>query len=86
MQPANDNRPRLVCNLDHAVPGQALHVRQPRSKFGRSYAEFVGHAGDGKHVIVRKLISSMWKARWSWPLKVKRADVLKVHDIMARAA
>jgi hypothetical protein len=81
---ANDNRLPLITSLDRAIPGQALTIRQAHRKFGKSYAEFVGHAGNGKHVLVRKLIASTWKARWSEPLKVARASVIAVHDILAR--
>lgn len=81
---ANDNRKPLIPHLDQAVAGQALTIRQAHRRFGRSYAEFVGHVGDGKHVLVRKHISSMWRARWTKPLKVERAAVVQVHDILAR--
>lgn len=83
---ANDNTPILVSSIDHAVAGQALRLSQPHRKFGSCYAEFVGHAGDGKHVLVRKLIAGMWKGRWTKPLKVERALVIAVHTNMARAA
>jgi hypothetical protein len=83
---ANDNRPILVPFLDRAVAGQALTISQPHRKFGSAYAEFVGHVGNGKHVLVRKLISSMWKSRWTKPLKIERAQVIAVHGLMARAA
>lgn len=85
-QAANDNRIALVASLDFAVAGQALSITQAHRKFGRCYAEFVGHAGDGKHVLVRKLISSMYRSRWSRPLKVERALVIAVHARMAQAA
>lgn len=84
MQPANDNAPHLIPSLDRAVAGQAITIRQPHRRFGSAYAEFVGHAGNGRHVLVRKLISSMWKARWTKPLKVERASVIAVHASMAR--
>jgi hypothetical protein len=84
--PANDNRRTLVASIDHAVPGQALSLNQPHRKFGRCYAEFVRHAGDGKHVLVRKLISGMWKGRWTKPLKIERALIRAVHTNMARGA
>ena len=74
----------LIPQLDFAVAGQALSVRQAHRKFGRCYAEFVSHAGNGRDVLVRKLISSTWNARWSNPLRVKRADVIAVHDHLAR--
>lgn len=83
--PANDNQPVLIASIDHAVAGQALTIAQPHRRFGRSYAEFVGHAGNGKHILVRKLISGMWKSRWTKPLKVERAAVLAVHTSMAAA-
>jgi hypothetical protein len=81
---ANDNHITLTKNLDRAVPGQALTIRQPHRKFGQAYAEFVGHVGDGKHVLVKKLISSMYRARWTKPLRVARADVIEVADILAK--
>jgi hypothetical protein len=84
--PANDNHEGLVSSLDMAVKGQALTIRQPHRRFGECYAEFVGHVGDGRHVMVRKLISSMYRARWTKPLKIERAMVLKVHTILADAA
>lgn len=84
-QAANDNLIQLVASVDRAVPGQALTIRQPHRKFGRSYAEFVGHTGNGRHVLVRKLISSMWRARWTKPLRVARADIIAVHTTMAAA-
>lgn len=84
--PANDNAITLRPSIDFAVPGQALTISQPHRKFGSAYAEFVAHAGDGRHVLVRKLISSMWKARWTKPLKVERAAVISVHTLMARAS
>lgn len=83
---ANDNRPILHSDLDRAIPGQALTISQPHRKFGRAYAEFAGHVGDGKHVLVRKLIAGMWKGRWTQPLKVERAAVTAVHSTMARVA
>lgn len=81
---ANDNR--LSTNLDRARAGQALTISQPHRRFGQCYAEFIGHAGDGKHILVRKNISSMFRSRWSKPLKVERAAVIDVHANMARAA
>lgn len=83
---ANDNRPQLRPSLDCAVAGQALTISQSHRKFGRCYAEFARHAGDGKHVYVRKLISGMFKARWTRPLKVARADVIAIHTTMAQVA
>lgn len=83
---ANDNGRVLYPSIDFAVAGQALTIRQPHRKFGQAYAEFVGHAGDGKHVLVRKLIASTWKARWTNPLKVERAAIIGVHTNMAREA
>lgn len=83
---ANDNKPQLVASLDRAIAGQALTLTQAHRKFGRCYAEFVRHAGDGKHVFVRKLISGMWKGRWTKPLKVERALIAAVHVNMAQAA
>jgi hypothetical protein len=73
-------------SIDRVIPGQAITISQPHRKFGTAYAEFVAHAGDGKHVLVRKLISGMWRARWTKPLKVERAMVVEVHDGMARRA
>lgn len=84
MQPANDNTPRLIPSLDRAVAGQAITIRQPHRRFRTAYAEFVEHAGDGKHILVRKLISGMWKARWTGLHKVERALVIAVHASMAR--
>lgn len=81
---ANDNTPILVPSIDRAVRGQALRLSQPHRKFGSCYAEFVGHVGDGKHVRVRKLISGMWKGRWTKPIRVERALVTAVHTTMAR--
>lgn len=86
MLPANDNRIELVASLDQAVPGQAITIRQGHRKFGKAYAEFVGHSGDGKHILCRKLISSMYRSRWTRPLKVARADVMAVHTRLANAA
>jgi hypothetical protein len=83
---ANDNSRQLLPSLDRAVAGQACTITQPHRKFGQSYAEFVRHAGDGKHVYVRKLISGMWKSRWTKPLKVERSLVRAVHTRMAQAA
>lgn len=83
---ANDNNLNLIPALDMAVAGQAVTISQPHRKFGKSYAEFVGHVGNGKHVLVRKLISGQWKARWSKPLKVERSLVIAVHDRLARVA
>jgi len=84
--PANDNRQILLPSIDRAIPGQALTITQPHRRFGRSYAEFVRHAGDGKHVYVRKLISSMYRGRWTKPLKIERAIIIAVHTNIARAA
>jgi hypothetical protein len=67
-----------------AAPGQALTLNAPHRKFGTCYAEFLGCTEDGQHIMVRKLISSMWKSRWTKPLKVARADVLTVHDRFVR--
>lgn len=83
---ANDNQITLVPAIDFAVAGQALTISQSHRKFGRCYAEFVSHAGDGKHVLVRKLISGAFKARWSKPLKVERGLIISVSDRMARVA
>lgn len=83
---ANDNQIVLLPTIDRAVTGQALTVHQAHRRFGRCYAEFVSHVGDGKHVMVRKLISGMYKARWTTPLKVERAQIIGVHTSMARAA
>ena len=76
----------IAAPLAWAIPGQALTLRQPHRRFGTCYAEFVGAAGDGRHVLVRKLISSMYRIRWTKPLPVARGDVLQVHDAMARPA
>lgn len=83
---ANDNQIVLVASLDLAVAGQALSITQAHRKHGRCYGEFVRHAGDGKHVYVRKLISSMYRGRWTKPLKVERALITAVHTNMAQAA
>jgi hypothetical protein len=85
MNAANDNRQQIIASVDFAVEGQTLTIRQAHRKFGQSYAQFVGHAGDGKHIIVRKLISSMWKSRWTKRMKVARADVIKVHTHIEEA-
>lgn len=85
-KPANDNTAQLFSSLDFAVAGQAIRITQPHRKFGRCYGEFVNHCGDGKHVMVRKLISSIYRARWTKPMKVERALVEAVHTNMARAA
>jgi len=47
---ANDNRRQLIASIDHAIAGQALSLDQPHRRFGRCYAEFIRHAGDGKHI------------------------------------
>lgn len=83
---ANDNQIQLITSIDFAVAGQALSIDQPHRKHGRCYAEFVGHTGNGRHVLVRKLISSMYRARWTNPIKVERSQVIAVHTNMARAA
>lgn len=83
---ANDNSLRLFPTIDLAVPGQAVTIRQPHRKHGRCWAEFVAHTGDGKHVLVRKNISSMWKSRYTKPMKVARVDVMSVHLSMAHAS
>lgn len=83
---ANDNQPQFGATLDRAIPGQAVTITQSHRKFGQCYAEFVRHAGDGKHVLVRKLISGMWKGRWTKPLKVERKLVIGVHQHRARVA
>lgn len=83
---ANDNHQALLPTIDRAIPGQALTISQPHRKFGKSYAEFVGHAGNGKHVLVRKLISGMHRAHWSNPTRVDRAAIIAVHQNMARSA
>lgn len=79
MTHANDNSVVFYPTIDLAIAGQALMIRRPSSKHGTCYAEFLGHAGDGKHIIVRKLIASMWKSHWTKPMKILRADVVKVH-------
>jgi hypothetical protein len=84
--PANDNLKTLLSSIDLAVAGQAIRITQSHRKFGRCYGEFVRHAGDGKHVYVRKLISGMWKGRWTKPLKIERALIEAVHTNMARVA
>lgn len=83
---ANDNQIQLISSIDFAVAGQALSISQAHRKFGRCYAEFVGHTGNGRHVLVRKLISGMYRARWTNPIKVERSQVIAVHTSMARAA
>lgn len=84
MTAANDNGQPLRASLDHAQPGQAITIAQPHRKFGRCYAEFVAHAGNGRTVMVRKLIASMHRARWTGPLPVDRRDVIAVHCHLAR--
>lgn len=81
---ANDNSPVLFPSIDLAVTGQAITINQHHRRFGRCYAEFVGHTGNGRDVLVRKLISSQWKARWTKPMKVARAQIISVHCNMAR--
>lgn len=76
----------LIPSIDFAAAGQALTIRQPHRKHGRCYAEFVGHAGNGKHVLVRKLISSMYSARWTNPIRVERGQIIAVHTNMARVS
>lgn len=83
---ANDNQIELRATIDHAVAGQAITITQPHRRFGRCYAEFVDHAGNGKHILVRKLISSMYRGRWTKPIRVERAAVISVHTHMARAS
>jgi hypothetical protein len=83
---ANDNKAQLFTSLDFAVAGQAITITQAHRKFGRCYGEFVKHCGDGKHVMVRKLISGTWKARWTNPMKVERALISAVHTNMAQVA
>lgn len=85
MNAANDNNRTLSPSLDRAISGQAVTIRQAHRKFGKAYAEFVGHAGDGKHILVRKLISGMFKGRWTKPIKVERALVMNVHTHMVAA-
>jgi hypothetical protein len=82
---ANSNHPQLFPSIDLAIPGQAVTIRQPHRKFGRCWAEFVGHAGNGKHVLIRKNISSMYRSRYTKPLRVERADIIAVHLSMAQA-
>lgn len=86
LTPANDSHPTFRTALDLAQTGQALTLIQPHRRFGRCYGEFVRHAGDGKHVYVRKLISSMRRARWTKPIMVDRALVSAVHATLARTA
>jgi hypothetical protein len=76
----------FITSLDFAVAGQAMTITQPHRRFGQCYGEFVGHVGDGKHIIVRKLISSMYRGHWTKPMKVERRLVAAVHASMARAA
>lgn len=83
---ANDNQIALIPAIDFAVAGQALTIDQPHRKFGRCYAEFVAHSGNGKHIMVRKLISGMYRGRWTNPIKVERSKIISVHASMARAA
>lgn len=82
---ANDNPITLLPTIDQAVPGQAITILQPHRRFGRCYAEFVGHAGNGKHILVRKLISSTYRSRWTQPMRVERAQIVDVHTHMAHA-
>lgn len=84
LQPANDNSLQLFSTIDRAVAGQAITLHQPHRKFRKCYAKFVGHTGDGKHILASKLISSMYRARWTKPLKVERALVIDVHLLMAK--
>lgn len=84
VSPANDNRRALLPSLDQAIAGQALSLTQPHRRFGRCYAEFVRHCGDGRHVMVRKLISGQWKGRWTKPMKVERSRILESYTSMAR--
>lgn len=72
--------PPLAAAIDALAPGQALTIRAPHRT---TYAEFVGHAGE-RMILCRKLISSMYRARWTKPLPVARADVLRVHAGLAR--
>jgi hypothetical protein len=76
----------LIPQIDFAVPGQALTIKQPHRRFGQAYCEFAGHVGDGKHILVSKLISGMYRGRWTKPLKVEREQIIAVHASMARAA
>lgn len=85
-KPANDNKAQLFTSLDFAVAGQAITITQTHRKFGRCYGEFVQHCGDGKHVMVRKLISGMYRSRWSNPMKVERTLISAVHTSMAQVA
>lgn len=79
---ANDNAPLSDCH--GVVPqGVAITIRRPASRFGKCMAEYVRESGDGKHVVVRKLISSMWHARWTKPMKIDRTDILEVHGFLA---
>lgn len=84
MAAANDNRPILIASLDMAVAGQGLSLRQPHRKFGQAWCEFLGHAGDGKHIIVSKSITSMHRCRWTKPMMVPRSAVIEVSAFMAR--
>lgn len=83
-KPANDNRVILIPSIDAARPGQALTIDEAHRRFGRTYAEFVRAAGDGRHVYVRKLLSGRPRARWSEPLKIDMAIIRHVHTSMAR--
>lgn len=80
---ANDNSLQLVASIDHAVSGQAITLRQSHRKHGKCWAEFIGHTGDGKHILARKLISSTWRSRFTKPLTIARSDVIAVHTVMA---
>lgn len=71
---ANDNQPHLFSSIDLAVAGQAITLKSHR-RFGH-----------GKHVYVRKLISSMYRGRWTKPMKIERALISAVHTNMAQAA
>lgn len=75
---------RSASSIYFAEPGSAITLRQPHRKFGTCYAEFIGHVGDGKHILVSKLISGMWSSRWTKPMRVPFADVVAVHDNRAR--
>lgn len=82
---ANDNEAVIYpASRSDLVPGRALRISRPASRGKTCFAEFVSHSADREHVIVRKLISSLWRARWTKPMKVHRSAIVEVYDSMAR--
>lgn len=70
--------------IHFAEPGTALTLAAPHRRFGTQPAEFLGHVGDGRHILVSKHISGMWSSRWTKPIKVPFGAVVAVHDRLAR--